>query len=158
LARYRGTLLAGGILWIAPLIFVPAALLSLGKEEWPFVAVMGCMGLATAAPLIAAWRQTVELFPRHLVWTKWGHARTIEYSTILEIRSGKRAQKGEGARAGLIEQRFLDLQLRDGEKLTLIEMDRHEALSRQLADCLGAFQEGAALSAAAHERGGRHVG
>jgi hypothetical protein len=156
LATHSGSLLAGGIMWLAPIIFLPAALLSFGQER-SFAFVMAAMGVGTAAPLVAARRQTVELFHRHLVWTKWGRARTIAYSDIREIRSGKRAQKAEGARTGLIEQRFLDLYLRDGEKVIFIEMARHEALSRQLAGCLTAFHQAIALGAAGRERRGRDV-
>jgi hypothetical protein len=140
LARHRGTPLAGGVMWLAPLVFLPAAVLSLGRGQLAFAALMGGLGLLTAAPLIAAWRQTIELFPRHLVWTKWGRERPIAYSSIRDIRSGMRAQKGQGARSGLIEQRFLDLHLRDGETISFIEMSRHDDLSRQLAECLAATE------------------
>jgi hypothetical protein len=155
LTRHRGTLLAGGVMWLAPLVFLPAAVLSLGRAELAFVGVMAGLGLLTAAPLVAAWRQTVELFPRHLVWTKWGRARAIAYSNIRDIRSGMRAQAAQGARAGLIEQRFLDLHLRDGEKITLIEMSRHDDLSRRLAECLEVFADGGSPGAEALSTGGR---
>jgi hypothetical protein len=156
LALHHGSLLAGGIIWIAPLVFIPAAVLALGQAQWLFAAVMAGLGLLTAAPLVAAWRQTVELFPRHLVWTKWGRSRSIMYAEIRDIRSGMRAQTGQGSRAGLIEQRYLDLHLREGDKLTFIEMDRHDELSRRLAECLSTFEEGVALSLAARSKAAQH--
>jgi hypothetical protein len=156
LAHHHGTLLAGGVIWLAPLVLVPAAVLSLGQAQWLLAMVMAGLGLVTAAPLVAAWRQTVELFPQHLVWAKWGRSRAISYADIREIRSGMRAQSGQGSRVGLIEQRYLDLHLRAGDKLTFIEMDRHVDLCRQLAECLTRFEEGAAPSAAGRSRVGQH--
>jgi hypothetical protein len=153
LAVHRGTLLAGGIMWLAPLILLPAAILAFGQAELPLVAVMGGMGVLTAVPLVAAWRQTVELFPRHLVWKKWGRSRSIDYRDIADVRSGVRAQKAERSAVGLIEQRFLDLHLRDGETITFIEMSRHDALTRRLVECLAAVEQGAALDAAPPSRG-----
>lgn len=117
--------------------------------------LMAVMGLVTAAPLVAAWRQTLDLFPRHLIWQKWGRARTVEYADIEGVRSGRRAQAAQGSRAGIIEQRFLDLRLRDGETITLIEMGRHEELAEKLSESLVTFREGAALGAAAASKGRR---
>jgi hypothetical protein len=153
-ARYQGTLLAGGVLWLMPLVFLPAAVLSLGRDL-SFAGLMAVMGLVTAAPLLASWRQTVDLFPRHLATQKWGRTRTIAYADIEAIRSGRRAQSGLGSRAGLIEQRYLDVRLRDGETITFIEMARHEHLAQALSEGLAAFREGNALGAAVASRGGR---
>jgi len=152
LARYRGSPLAGGVLWIFPVVFLPAAVLSLGRDL-SMAGLMAVLGLVTAAPLVAAWKQTLELFPRHLVWQKWGRSRTVAYADIEGVRSGRRAQAAQGSRAGIIEQRFLDLRLRDGETITLIEMRRHEELAEKLSESLAEFREGAALGAAASRSG-----
>lgn len=152
-ARYQGTPLAGGVLWLMPLVFLPAAVLSLRRDP-SFAGLMAVMGLVTLGPLLASWRQTIDIFPRHLAWQKWGRTRAIAYGDIEHVRSGKRAQSGLGSRAGLIEQRYIDLRLRDGETVTFIEMARHEELARELSDRLASFREGAALGAAAGAKGG----
>jgi hypothetical protein len=155
-ARYHGTLLAGGVLWLFPVVLLPAAALSVGRDL-AFAALMAAMGVVTATPLVASWRQTVDLFPRHLVWSKWGRARSVAYADIEATRSGTRAQAAQGSRAGLIEQRFLDLRLRDGETITWIEMSRHEELASRLAENLAIFREGSELGAAARARGAGHA-
>ncbi|HWO12222.1 MAG TPA: hypothetical protein VNN80_22155 [Polyangiaceae bacterium] len=156
LGRYQGTPLAGGVLWLAPLVLLPAAVVSVARDG-SFAALMAGMGLVVAAPLVAAWLQTIELFPRHLIWRKWGRTRAVGYSDIEAIRSGKRAQAAQGSRAGLIEQRFIDLRLRDGATITFIEMGRHEELARRLSEALAACEAGDALSAAARARGAGHA-
>lgn len=66
IARYQGSLLAGGILWLAPLGLLPAAVLSVGRDT-TFALVMAGACLAFTAPLVAGWQQTIELYPRHLL-------------------------------------------------------------------------------------------
>lgn len=151
LHRHGGTLMStGGPFWILPVVFFSLPILTLAKQGFDaghlrLYSILGGLGLASLAWVVAAKVQAVELHEDHFVHRKWGFRRLVPYADVRraysELKTASRSQHASLVpRQGMTlwpTPRTMHVELASGGEVELVEMTEHALLERRLNDFAG---------------------
>jgi hypothetical protein len=136
--RFSGGLLASGFLmgWMAGAAVVLAVLglSSPFRGRWDALPILLAGGAALGFVPFMRWRQTVDVFDDHLVWTRWLGTRTVSRSELSFARRVTRAntyRTSNGTTSSDSRHEF-DLGLQNGKTLTIVGLEHPQQLEDRL--------------------------